>query len=920
MRITDCRVNHLQNPIGFAMDRTVFSWKVTDTADAEQRAARIRVFADGEERELLADTGWERSLDSLAAPVPVALLPRTGYWWRVAVQGEKESAESALQYFETGKRDEPWTGQWITCDSKEARHPFFEKEITPAGRVRSARLYVCGLGLYEAYYCPDGGERAKIGEELLTPYSNDYHRWVQAQTYDVTELLQQRGTLSLLLGNGWYKSRFGFAATEDRGYYGDEWKLIAEVHLLYEDGTREVIGTDETWTVRRSHITFSNLYDGEWMDRTAPDLPRERARRTDPPAGRLCDRWSLPVRKQEEMPGLAILHTPAGETVVDFGQNFAGIFALRVQEPAGTLIRIQAGETLIDGNFSNENLRTARAEYRYVSDGTPDVIRPHFTYYGYRYLKIEGIRELRPGDISGYAIYSDLSMRGDIRTGNPLVNQLISNIRWGMKSNFVDVPTDCPQRDERMGWTADTQIFSTTACYLADTAAFYGKYLHDVFEEQLEHGGYVPDVVPSAGVRSTSSVWGDAAVILPWTLYTFYGDPAILEQQYDSMKAWVDYIRRVDGEDHHWREVFHYGDWLALDHPSGNPGEVKGATEEGFIASIYYAASAGILSRAAGILGRREDEAAYGALADQEFDAVRHDYYTGSGRCCIRTQTAALLTLKYGLSSDPEGARRELLRQLSYSGGKLRTGFVGTPLLLDGLSDAGFPELSWQIFLSEEYPGWLREVKLGATTVWERWNSLGDDGHFTSLDMNSLNHYAEGSVLSWLFGHGAGIRPLSPGFKSALIAPEISRELGSLSCTYESAAGAFALSWTVGASDQVSIRLTVPFGCSAVVRLPMAPALVSCNGIPVAEPGVLFAGSYEFRYQLTGPFHHYSIDTPIRELKKEPGLRDRVPLASRLDAATEMFMSYTVRQFAGQMTELYTPAELMELDEALREL
>ena len=363
MRLYDLKVNHLTNPLGFRMERTVFSWKVADALGKRQQAARICVASDEKMQEILFDSGWDEQADSLGYRAPIELKPCTRYYWTVFVRSDKgEEAEGEVQWFETGKRQQPWQAKWITCDNTEKRHPFFEKEIVPSKKVASARLYICGLGLYEAFYRPDGTREAeRIGEEYLTPYSNDYREWVQYQTYDVTRLIQQAGTLSILLGNGWYKARFGFNALEDKGFYGNEWKLIAELVLTYEDGSREVAGTDESWKVRRSAITFSNLYDGEWRDDTLEELPLKQAELCQPPEGELTERMSLPVTIHERFAPVKLLNTPRGEKVFDMGQEFTGIFALRMKEPAGTKIHIRTGEILQGGIFYNENLRTARS-------------------------------------------------------------------------------------------------------------------------------------------------------------------------------------------------------------------------------------------------------------------------------------------------------------------------------------------------------------------------------------------------------------------------------------------------------------------------------------------------------------------------------------------------------------------------------
>ncbi len=924
MEIYACKVNHLQNPLGFEMEETVFSWKVREARGKKQTAVRIQVALDEAFTQLEADTGFCPELNSLACPVEVKLRPFTRYYWKVTVRTDAEAggnaetagesagegdrsagtacgcagtgdgsaetacgntgtgdgsaetacgntgtgdgnvqtaceeAGSAVQWFETGRMDERWEGQWITCDSVEMRHPYFEKEIAPAKEVRRARLYVCGLGLYEAYY-----NGKKIGEEYLTPYSNNYNGWVQYQTYDVTDAVRRKGTLSILLGNGWYKGRFGFTAKEEKGFYGNEWKLIAELRLTYEDGTTDVIGTDESWRIRRSSITFSSLYDGERVDCTLAELPEERALVCEAPGGRLMARKSLPVCVKETIRPVALLHTPAGETVLDMGQESAGIFTLRVNVPAGTEVIIQTGEILQQGNFYNDNLRSAKSEYHYISDGKPATIRPKFTYYGYRYVKIQGIEDLKTEDFTGLVLCSDIEDVGAVTTGNELVNRFISNVRWGLRSNFLDVPTDCPQRDERMGWTGDAQVFSPTAMYLTDSYAFYEKYLYDIYSEQQQLGGKVPNVVPSAGITEAACAWGDAACIIPWNMYLFYGDQSILRRQYASMKAWVDYVHGLEENDHAWRKQFHFGDWLALDHPRQDVEQVFGGTDEDFLACVYFAVSAELTAKAAAVLGYEEDRAAYQALYDAQIAEIKREYYSVSGRCCIKTQTALLLTLKYHLSENEELVRNQLKKLFEDCDGKFRTGFIGTPILCHVLSDHGMSGLAYQLLLNEEYPGWLHEVKLGATTVWERWNSVLDDGSISGTGMNSLNHYAYGSVLEWIFAHGAGLRftQESRGGKKMRIVPEINLKLQELEAVYDSPAGLYRVHWQITGPESVRICVQIPFGCQAALMLPLAkPETYQDGKNPMfadVRDGmcILAAGSYEVVYETTEPLN-----------------------------------------------------------------
>ena len=904
MYIYDAKVDHLKNPMGFRMVRTVFSWKAAGAEGKSQRWARLRVALDAAMENILFDGGEDAQASSLAYNVPLELKPRTRYYWTVTVCSDLgEQAVSELQWFETGKMDEPWQASWISCDSAEARHPYFEKQVTRmAGKeVARARLYACGLGLYEAYY-----NGAKIGNEYLTPYSNDYNEWIQYQTYDVTKELQEDGKLSFLLGNGWYKGRFGFSSqTGDKGIYGDEWKLIAELVIDYTDGSSQTVCTDDTWTVTRSNITFSNIYDGEHVDDTLEPLAAEKAFLCEAPAGRLTDRMSLPVIAKEEFVPVQLIDTPAGEKVFDLGQEITGTFELRVNEPAGTVIHIQTGEVLQQGNFYNANLRTAKSEYYYTSGGTETVISPHFTFYGYRYVKVEGVSDLKISDFKGICLYSDFEEKGFVETGNELVNRLFGNVRWGMKDNFLDVPTDCPQRDERMGWTGDAQVFSPTATYMADTYAFYAKFLYDMANEQKALGGKVPDVVPSFGVKSCATVWGDAAVIIPWNLYLFYGDKSILEDQFESMRSWVDYITSVDGTDHGWRYVFHYGDWLALDNTRGNAEQTMGLTDEEFIANLYYAISAGIVAKAAKVLGRAQEEARYQALSDEQFDVVKKEYYSVTGRCCIKTQTALLLTLKYHLSDNEELVKAQLKKLFDDNKNKHTTGFVGTPLLCNVITDNGMEDIAVKLLLNEEYPGWLYEVKLGATTVWERWNSLLPDGTISGISMNSMNHYAYGSIMEWVFRHVAGIDVAEsvPGSRFVNMAPILIWELGSVTGSYDSPAGCYKSSWKLDGPKNVTITVEVPFGCGAALKLPLAPQSVYADvDNPMfadVKDGVcmLAPGTYTVTYELTKSLKKsYNLDTPLREIMGDATVVQKLSRVIPLASIPQQFAGLSINQ------------------------
>lgn len=840
MKITHCKVNHMINPIGFQMGVPVFSYIVEEAQGKRQKEARITV-RETESGAIIADTGFRETIDRLGQQVPCDLQSCRKYEWTVSVRTDAgEEAVSGPQYFETGKMDEPWTGRWITCRNVSDRHPVFRKSFALADfsgkEMKEARLYICGLGLYEAQI---NGQ--PVTEEKLTPYCNDYSTWLQYQTYDVTEILEQENTITVTLAPGWYMGRFGFSSNaEDKGYYGTDYKLIAELKVTFADGSVGVLGTDDTWKVTRSNIIFSNIYDGEQVDDTLEELPEEKAYYCEEKTP-LKDRMSLPVYVHEELKP-QLLRTPAEELVFDLGQNMAGGFRLRVKEPAGTRIHVQVGEVLQNGNFYRDNLRTARAEYIYVSDGKEHILEPRFTFYGYRYARVDGVSDLKTEDFTGLAYYSDIQPAGYLKTGDAMLNQLLSNISWGQKGNFIDVPTDCPQRDERMGWTADTQVFVPTACYMTDSYAFYRKYLYDLRMEQSHNDGAVPHVIPSFGMKESCSVWGDAACIIPWSLYLFYGDKQILEESYESMKAWVDHIGKVDGDHHGWRDIFHFGDWLALDHPSGGKDQTAGGTEEGFIADVYYLNDAGILEKTAKLLDRPEEAERYGKLKEKVFKGLTDEYFTPTGRCAIGTQTAYVLSLYYGLTKNREKALHSLLTLLKYKQNKIQTGFVGTPFLLQVLSAAGQDALAYEILHNEEYPGWLYEITLGATTVWERWNSMEPDGSVSSTGMNSFNHYAYGSVGEWMWKTLAGIQPVEecPGFKKVLLRPVPDYKTGYAEAEYASPAGTYRVRWEILEEGKTALKIEIPFDCEALLELPYA------KDIPVRQE--LQAGTYEFTY------------------------------------------------------------------------
>ncbi|MBP1757268.1 MAG: alfa-L-rhamnosidase RamA, partial [Firmicutes bacterium] len=732
----------------------------------------------------------------------------------------------------------------------------------------------------------------KAGQEYLTPGSNDYDSWLQTQTYDVTELLKTGDNqVALMAGDGWAIGNFYFEGGSDKNY-ADNQAVLMDLVITYEDGTVEVIATDNTWTVQESQVLFSSLYNGEVFDATFKSIQDYPVKVIDFDYNKLEPRRSLPVVVQEEIKPIELIHTKAGELVLDFGQNMAGWVRFTCREPQGNSVKLQYGEILQGGNFYRDNLRHAKAEYIYTADGQVRTLRPHFTYYGFRYVKLTGFTgEIDLADFVAEVAYSEMEDTGDITTSNALINRLIQNTVWGQKSNFFEVPTDCPQRDERLGWTGDAQVFSGTAAFQMDVLAFFSKFGYDMGKEQAKADGCVPFVVPSFKKPGGGScAWADAATIIPWTMYLMYGDIAILEQQYGSMKAWADYIRRQDdatGAIGLWTTGFHFGDWLALD--ADDPKSPIGGTETPFIASCYYYYSTLLVAKAAKVLGFTNDAASYEIQAGKIKAAIIREYYTPTGRLALQNQTAYVLVLAFDLCKPEDKARvaADLITRLKRDKEYLKTGFVGTPLICRVLSENGYHDMACKLLLNDECPSWLYPVRMGATTIWERWNSVMPDGSMNPEGMNSLNHYSYGSIVEWMYRYMAGINPVedAPGFRKAVIRPQPDYRMSRLDCTFKSAAGTYVSNWEI-AGGQLEYLIKIPFNTQAQVILPDARLEdVFCNEENLAD--LIFAeqkgstvsftapaGIYAITYAPTVPYErHYSLDLKLDELMNTPETR-----------------------------------------------
>lgn len=887
MKIIEMKTNHIINPLGFNLGKAKLSFVVTDTKAKFQVAANIEVSLDNEFKNIIYTTGKSESIDNLAFELPIELKSCTRYYWRVTVWADNgDMAISDVAWFETGKINETFKGNWITPELSKDIHPVLMKEFNLEKQVKRARAYVCGLGLYEFEI-----NNIKAGDEYLAPSCNAYDKWLQYQTYDITKSLKDGSNrVEVILGNGWYKGTFGFEGGKDE-IYGDKFALICDIVIEFTDGTKTVIPSDTTWTSIESKIKSSTIYNGEVYDASFEAREVYGVKEIDLDKDKLQARLSLPVVIKERVKPIELINTPAGETVLDMGQNMAGWVEFKINSPKGTEVLLQYGEILQDGNFYRDNLRFAKAEHRYISNGEEEVVRPHFTFYGFRYVKITGwIGNINLEDFSACVLYSDMEDTGSIETSNPLVNRLFLNAKWGQKSNFIDTPTDCPQRDERMGWTGDAQVFSGTAAFNMDTYAFFTKYMNDLAQEQSKFNGAVPMIIPTVGKKDgCSSAWGDAATIIPWNMYLYYGDKTILENQFESMKAWVDYIKRNDdenGSNRLWNTGFHFGDWLALD--GENPHSPTGGTEETFIASAYYFYSARIVSKAAKILGMNDVSKEYEELSSEVRKSIIDEYLTKNGRLALKNQTAYILALYMDLIPNEHRKRvvDDLNKRILNDKGYLKTGFVGTPYICRVLSENGYNEMAYKLLLNKECPSWLYPVTMGATTVWERWNSVLPDGKISGTDMNSLNHYSYGSIVEWMYRNMSGINPMeeNPGFKKIKLAPMPDYRFKYVKAKFNSPMGLYRSEWIVEENGSLSFEFEVPFNSEAELILPDVDLKsISINGMSLNETKLevkeslikLVSGVWKIEYIPTKSYiKYYSCDMPLNELMANDEIKE----------------------------------------------
>ena len=684
--------------------------------------------------------------------------------------------------------------------------PVFRRKIGQREGVKSAVLKMTAIGTYEAVL---NGKR--ISDYVLAPGWTSYKHRLQVQEYDITALMGGDNELAVTVGDGWYRSPMvgwqQMKSSQERvGYPAG---ILAELTIIYEDGNTEVIGTDTSWEWGKSPVRMSQIYDGESYDASFETKDWKPVKALDWSFEILIPQEGEKIVECSEVAARKVFTTPAGETVVDFGQEVTGYVQFTVDAKAGDEVHILHGEVLDQqGNFYNANYRSAKAELTYICRDGLQTYKPHLTFYGFRFIKLDKFPgEARPEQFKAIQVSSDLKKTGNIVTGSEKINQLFSNVLWGQKGNYLDVPTDCPQRDERLGWTGDAAAFVRAGSYNYDVEKFFIKWLKDLAVDQLPNGrvgNVIPDWLPTGG---GSTAWGDAATICPWTIYMTYGREEVLRNQFESMKKWVAFMDNswkqenvLGREPRHDRSIgtkidrarrqylwigdWHFGDWLGLDAPVGS---YKGSSDEDFIASAYFAYSTELVIKAGRALG--EDVSYYEDLHQNIVKAFREEFPV------YNTQTEHVLAIQFGLAPDPQAAADELAKMVHEAGDSMKTGFVGTCFLLHVLAAYGHADTAYSLLLREAYPSWLYAVNKGATTIWEHWDGIMENGEFWSTDMNSFNHYAYGAVMDWIYEKAAGINPLEPGFAKAKVVPMPDERLGWLEASIQTRHGLIRSKW-----------------------------------------------------------------------------------------------------------------------------
>ena len=838
----DLSCEYKNNPVGTDVGQPRLGWKIkSPQRNILQTSYQINVATDPgfSKKGIVWESNKVASGQSVLVDYKGALLKSgTRYYWKVKVWDNnfKESKWSAPAFFETGLLNvSDWKAQWIEPVQDTTQYiaaPFIRKEITLNKKVTSARAYITSHGLYQFYV---NGE--KVGDHVLSPGWTSYNKRLQYQVYDVTSLLQQgENVLGAMLGDGWYRGPLGWVSSW--GIYGKTLGLLAQIHIQFSDGSEEIIGTNDSWkSTQHGPITENGIYAGEkydarkempgWNRAGFDDSKWQPVHVTGYDNKILIASQNVPMRKIQQLKPIKLFKTPNGTLVADMGQNMVGWIRLKVKGEAGRKVTVQHAEVLDKyGEFYTKNLRAASASLEYTLKGNGvEVYEPYFTFMGFRYVALDNYPgELTADDITGVVVHSDMDVSGSFECSDSLVNQLQHNIQWGQYGNFLDVPTDCPQRDERLGWTGDAQAFCRTAAFNMDVAPFFTKWLKDLAADQYPDG-QVPFVIPDVlkNNSGTSAGWGDVSTIAPWTMYKVYGDTQILKNQYASMKAYVDYIHQKAGDTYIWKNGSVFGDWLYYKPKMENHTEPDGYTNPDMIATAFYAYSAKLVSQAAAVLNNKEDEKTYNDIFEKVKAAFNKNYVTEEGCVFSDSQTGYVLALMFDLL--PEDLRQTattyLVDDIKRRGNHLSTGFLGTPYLCHVLSENGRTSVAYDLLLQHTFPSWLYPVKMGATTIWERWDGEKTDSTFQDAGMNSFNHYAYGAIGDWMYRVVAGIEIGTPGYKNILIQPHPDGRLTYAKASYESNYGTISSAWKIK-DGNIFLDVIIPANTTATITLPSA--------------------------------------------------------------------------------------------------
>jgi alpha-L-rhamnosidase len=768
---------------------------------------------------------------------PLAPRERASLRVRVTgVDGTRSPWSDPVEVWSAHLEPEEWVADFIGLahpDTRAQPAQLRRTFVVPEGFTR-ATLYATAQGVYRITV---NGVDSSDAE--MSPGWTTYQHRLLYDVVDVSDLLVSGANrLAADLAGGWYTEEYGFDG-DTHAIYGDQPALSAQLVIEFADGGTSVIATDEDWEITgEGPLRSSSIYQGETYDarRRTDDWAGQRPAVRSATAVALVPRASEPVRVTETLPALSTLRTPSGELVVDFGQNLVGRVRLRVRGEAGTSIRIRHAEVLENGELGTRPLRGAAATDHLILMGGGDieVWEPSFTFHGFRYVELSGWPgEFEADSIEALVMHSDMRRTGWFETDNELVQKLHDNVVWGLRGNFFSIPTDCPQRDERMGWTGDIQVFAPTASFLYDCNAFLTSWLADLALEQGDQGGIVPYVVPDVFPQEAhaAAAWGDAATIVPSVLRERFGDTTVLASQYVSMRSWADTIAEIAGDALLWTEMPQFGDWLDPDSPPDNPYAAK--TPPDLVATAYLYHSTRLVAEAATVLGLHPDDVDYEQRARRIRSAFRRTFIDDSGRMSSHSPTAYALALRFGLADEDERAEmgRNLADLVRESGYRIGTGFVGTPLIQDALTETGHLEVAGRLLLQTESPSWLYAVTMGATTIWERWDSMLPDGSINPGEMTSFNHYAFGAIADWLHRVVGGLAPAEPGYRHLQIRPHPIEGIGHARTAHLTPYGLASVEWTLDDDGRFTLDLEVPASSVATVHLPdgSEPMTVSCG-------------------------------------------------------------------------------------------